>query len=381
MIRYRWVLKNLTRNRRRTLLTLASVTASMFLLSLLVAAYGFLRSPADPDHTHLLLVVSPRASMAMPMPVSYTKQIAALPGVAAVSPFSYFAGHYGGGDALIPALAFDAGSVFLFFGDWKVPEDEKQAFLRERTALIVGRKLAQRYAWKIGEPIHLTSSMYSGLSLEFVIRGIYTAREDETVALFHWDYLNEALGRRNTASQFWLLAQSPADVPRLMQAIDATFRDAPVETRTGTLKQVMLDFLNLLGNVQAILVSISAAVLFAVLMVVANAMAMSVRERIPEFATLRALGFRRVHILSWLAAECLSISLAGAVLGWLAASEVARLASRFAVGGAMPARLVVGGPALGLLGLVAIFISLASSLVPAYRAWKLSISEALRFLP
>ncbi len=377
-----WVAKNLLRNRRRTALTVASVAVSLFLVALLAAGYRFLTAPARSGGTELLLLVSPRASMTATMPLWYKDRIAALPGVVAVSPFGYFAGDYGGGSALIPALGFEPHLAFRFFPDWRVSPQAKRRFFGEKQAMIVGRALARKYGWRVGQHIHLTSPLplYSNLSLEFIIAGIYDSPHQMDTAVFHWDYLNNALGSMDEASEFWVRARSAADVPRLTRAIDALFRNAPVPTRTGTLKQAMLDFLNLLGNVKLMLLGIMAAVVFSVLLIVANTMAMSIRERTPEIATLRVLGFRRSQILGVLAAESVALALLGAALGGLGANALARAVSGFAVGGAIPARLAVGGPTFALVALMAVVIALASTMPTAWRAARLSIAEALRYV-
>jgi putative ABC transport system permease protein len=373
-----WVLKNLNRNRRRTFLTLSSVTASLFLLGVLGATYRFINSPSDSDGTHLVLVVSPRASMTMLMPLWYRDRIAALPGVTAVSPFGYFPGHYGGDDALIPALAVEPQAIFKLLSDWQVPEAQKRAFEGEKSAVVVGRRLAEKYGWKLGDHIHLTSSMFNSLSLDLTVRGIYTSPNDEGAVAIHWDYLNEAMGRLDKASQFWVRARSAEAVPQLTQAIDAIFRDAPVETRTGTLKQLMLNFLSLLGNVKMMLMGISGGVVFAVLLVVSNTMGMSIRERTVEIATLRALGFRTAQIVRVLVGEAVLLSLCGAALGLMLAEGLTRMISGLTVGGLMPAHLSVGGATLAVMTLVALAIGLLSALVPAYHAARLNIAQSLR---
>jgi putative ABC transport system permease protein len=375
-----WTVKNLNRNRRRTFLTLASVAASLFLLGTLGAAYHFINSPTEADATQLLLMVSPRASMNMTMPLWYEDRIRTLPGVEAVSPFGYFPGHYGKDDTLIPALAVDPAKTFKLLPDWKAPQDEVQAFLSERTAAVVGQSLARKYGWKIGDRIHLNSTQFDGLSLELTVRAIYTSVNDESAIAMHWDYLNEVLGRTNQTSQFWVRAHSAEVVSHLTQAIDATFHDAPVETRTATVKQAMLNFLAGLGDVKLMLLAVSAGVVFAVLLVVANTMGMSIRERTGEIATLRALGFRAAHIVGVLAGEAVLMALAGAALGLGAAAGLARVVSGLSVGGLMPAHLALGGAMAAMLVAVALAVAVASTLVPACRAAKLNIAEALRYV-
>jgi putative ABC transport system permease protein len=202
-----WILQNLLRNRRRTLLTLASVSLSLFLLAFFCAFYRFMIAPASSERTDLLLVVEPRASVTLEMPLAYQERIRSLPGVAASSPFAYFDGHYGSTEALVPGLGLDPRVVFTFFRDWTLAEEDRQAFLNERLGLLVSRKLAEKYGWKVGHRVHLASHSFSSLALDFVVRGIYDSKGQQTAVIFHWKYLNDALEGSNKASQFWVLAR------------------------------------------------------------------------------------------------------------------------------------------------------------------------------
>ena len=195
---------------------------------------------------------------------------------------------------------------------------------------------------------------------------------------FHWDYLNEVLGRPNKVGAFWVTARSAEDVPRLMQVIDGEFRNSDVETRTQPMKQFVLDLLSMLGNIKLILLGISAAVVFAVLLIVSNSMGMSIRERSAELAVMRALGFRTGHVLGTLTAESLAIGISGAALGCLAAAILFALASGYQMSGAMPLHIQIDAPSVGMALIVAIVISLASTLLPAYRAARIEIAQALR---
>ena len=179
--------------------------------------------------------------------------------------------------------------------------------------------------------------------------------------------------------QFWILANSTELMPSLMKTIDAQFRDDTIQTRTQTVKQFTLNFISWLGNVKLILVSVSGAVVFAVLLIMANTMAMSIRERTSELAILRALGFSTNTLLTVLTAESLAISLMGAFAGCLVAWVICRAVAGYALGGGLLVNLEVGLPgALSALG-VAVLTSLVSTLVPAYRASRMSIAEALRY--
>ncbi len=372
--------RNVLRNRRRTFLTGASVAVSAFLLAIFCATYRYLEAPPELDPTHLILVVFARTSVANPIPVSYQAQIAKVPGVAEVMPVFWFDGRYGSEDNILPALACDAEKLMRFATDWHLPQDQQQAFVGEKDALIAGRKVVKKYGWKIGEHIHLRSPNYLNIPLELVLRGVYASSGDEGMLAFHWDYLNEAMGRPNLAGYFYVLARSADDIPRLMNEIDATFRNSTVETRTQTLKQAALNFLSWLGNVKRILLLVSGAVVFAVLLVVANTMAMSIRERTAEIAVLRALGFRTQQVLRLLTAEAMAISISGTAVGCLFAAAASRRMAEYRIGGALPANIQVDVSTVGVTLLLAIAISLGSTLIPAYRASRANIAQALRFV-
>jgi putative ABC transport system permease protein len=379
MTRPQLVVKNLFRNRRRTFLTVASVAASIFLLAVFCATYRYINAPPTPGGFSLLLMVTHRTSTIIPLPLSYGDRIRNLPGVAAMSPVNMVDGFYGGQDFPLWALAFDAAALGKIFPDWQLPPDQRQAFVSEKTAFLAGLRIAQKYGWKLGDHVTLHSPGYN-LSLDLVLRGIYSSGEDETLLGFHWDYLNDAQGHPNKPGGFWVRAQSAEDVPRLMQEIDTQFRNAEMETRTQPMKQWVLDLLNMLGNVKLILVSISAAVVFAVLLIVANTMGMSIRERTAELAVLRALGFQTRQVLGLLAAESLGIALLGAIAGCLMAWTALRLTAGYQVGGAMPVYIQVDAATVGVALGVAIGISLGSTLIPAYRASRANIAQALRFV-
>jgi putative ABC transport system permease protein len=379
MISSRLVIKNVLRNRRRTVLTIGSVAASIFLITIFCATYRYISAPPAPSAFSLLLIVTHRTSLIIPLPLSYRDRLARLPGVAGVTPVNMVDGWYGAMDTPLWAFACDPEAVGGFFTDWRLPDNQRQAFMQERVALLAGRKMAEKFGWKLGDPIHLRSPGY-GVTLDLILRGIYTAPEDESLLMFHWNYLNEVLGRPNKPGAFWLRARSAEDVPRLMQEIDAQFRNTAAETRTQPMKQLVLDMLGMLGNIKLILLGVSAAVLFAVLLIMANSMGMSIRERTAELAILRALGFRTGQLLELLTAESLAIALAGAVVGCLTGALALAWTAGYQMGGAMPVYIRLDAATAGTALGVAVIISLISTLIPAWRAARISIAEALRFV-
>jgi putative ABC transport system permease protein len=313
------------------------------------------------------------------MPVSYRSRIEGLKGVRAVTQVDWIDARYKTEDTVVASFGLDPQVLFTFFPDWKLPSEEKEQFMHEKVAAIAGRSTASKYGWKVGDHIHVSSPSYFGVGVNLIVRGIYDSREEQSYLVFHWDYLNDSRGSPNLTGLFWILADSADDMPALMKAVDAQFRDETVPTRTQTVKQVVLNFLSWLGNVKLMLLSISAVVTFAVLLIVANAMAMSIRERTTELAVLRALGFSTNTLLTLLTAESLVICLVGGSIGCLAAWAICRAVAGYALGGFFLLNLEIGLPGvLSALG-AAVLTSLASTLVPAYRASRMSLAEALRY--
>ena len=314
------------------------------------------------------------------MPISYRSRIEQLEGVRAVTQVFWFDARYKDENTVIASLSLDPQILFTFFPDWQLSPLEKQQFMREKVAAIAGRSTANKYGWKVGDHIHVSSPSYFGVGVDLILRGIYDSDEEHSYLVFHWDYLNDVLGSPNVTGQFWILANSTDDMPPLMKAVDAQFRNEPVQTLTQTVKQFVLNFISWLGNVKLILVGVSGTVVFAVLLIMANTMAMSIRERTTELAVLRALGFRTNTLLTLLTAESLVISLVGASVGCLTAWAICRAVSGYALGGGLLVNLRIGlAGCLSALG-VAILTSLLSTLVPAYRASRLSVATALRYV-
>ncbi|MFB3920921.1 MAG: ABC transporter permease [Terriglobia bacterium] len=315
------IVKNAIRNPRRSVLTILSITISIFLVSSLQAILTRLDNLGQSSGAgHLRLVVRHRTSLGQPLPVAYKQRIAGLPGVKAVGAWNWFGGIYKDPANFFANFAVDADELEKTHQEYRVPPDQLEAFKRERTAAMVGKALMDKYDWKLGDRVTLKGTIYP-FDPECTIRAVFTTDDpsQERVFFFHWDYFNEALNRRNQVGTFAVLANTPEDVPRLMDAIDRTFRNTDAETKTETEQAFNLSFVSMLGNVKLLLNAISAAVVFTILLVAGNTMAMSIRERTGEVAVLKTLGFRRNTILYLLVGESLAIALLGGLLGGLGA--------------------------------------------------------------
>ena len=315
------ILRNTVRNPRRTALTILSLTVSIFLVSTLQTVLRTLDSAGQSNSSNLRLVVHRATSMTQSMPVSYKQRIAALPGVKYVESMDWFGGYYADPSNFFANFATDVDDFDKIADELVIPPDQLAAWKRERTAVLVGKRLMETYHWKMGDRVTLKGTIYP-VDLEFIIRAVYTDPEDvslERAMYFHWDYFDESLGRPGRTGSFYVKAAMPEDVPRLADKIDGMFRNTDAETKTETEKAFNLSFVSMLGNIKLLLNAICLAVVFTILLVAGNTMAMSIRERTGEVAILKTLGFRQNAILYLLVGESVAIALLGGILGALGA--------------------------------------------------------------
>jgi putative ABC transport system permease protein len=376
------IAKNSIRNRRRSILTILSIAASLCLLGVLAAVYFvFYHSEPSADQA-LRLVVRNRISLANPMPISYMQQIKGIPGVREVMIFQWFGGTYK--DSRNTANFFarfgvEPEKLAIVYPEYKLSDEERRAFLVERSACVVGRKTANRLGFKVGDKVQLVGDIFP-ITLDLTVRGIYDSEKDNENLLFHFDYLNEAIprARRDLVFNFVIRMERPEDAATIAKAVDDLFRNATNQTKTETELAFGLSFLSFLGNVKAYLLAICAAVTFTILLVSGNTMAMSVRERVREVGILKTIGFTPGTILTMLVGEAVVIAVAGGVLGLGLAYGLCGLMreapSTFADFSAITLPPVIVALCLS----VAVLIGIVSSFVPAWSASRRSILEALR---
>ncbi len=311
--------KSALRNRRRTVLTILSIAVSMFLVSTLEAVLTsiYRQGQTKSGSPHLRVVVHRATSMTQPMPEAYRQQIAAVPGVEDVIASNWFGGQYIDARNFFANFAVDADNFNKVYDEYVIPPAELAAWKRQRTGALVGKQLMDQYHWKIGQVITLKGTIYP-VNPELTIVAVYRDPEDQTQErsfYFHYKYLDELLGRPGQVGTFVVKVDSAADVPLVSKAIDAMYRNTSYETKTETEQAFQLSFVSMIGNVKLLLSLISIAVVFTILLVAGNTMAMSIRERTGEVAVLKTLGFRRNVILLLLVGESLIIALFGGLVG------------------------------------------------------------------
>jgi putative ABC transport system permease protein len=376
------IFKNCWRNRRRTILTIVSIAVSMCLLGVMVSLYhAFYLSDPAPDQA-LRLVVRSRVSLTVPIPRSYQQRIQQIPGVREVMIYNWFGGTFK--DNRDPKnqfarFAVEPEKLFVIYGELTIPEDQKKAFIQDRTGCVVGRDVANTFNFHVGERINLTGDIYPG-AFEFTIRGIFDSPRASDVMYINKEYIDQSLPerRRGLTGMFDILIDKPEDSARIAAAIDNQFRNSPAETKTESEQAFVVGFLSLLGNVKMFLIAISGAVMFTILLVSANTMAMSVRERVREVGVLKTLGFEPAAILSMILGEACFISAAGGLTGYLISMLLMGFVAKSPFGGFLPSlRLFEPSVAVTCI-LTAATIGVMSSLVPALSASRIPIVQALR---
>jgi putative ABC transport system permease protein len=376
------ILRNVLRNRRRSLLTLASTAISLALLSLLVAMYqGFFFDEQQTPNDARRLICRHRVSLTNPLPASYQARIGSIPGVERVSAWSWFGGKYIDERHFFGRFAVDPDIIFLIRKDWSMPTDQLATFIHQRTACAIGRKIADQYAIKIGDRVNITGDIYP-VNLELTCVGIFDHGPNGECLIFHRDYLRELMNQASpgaettdTVGTYAMLADTPDNVPRVARAVDTMFENSPYPTLTESEKEFGRSFLAFLGNIKLFLAAICGAVTFTILLVSANTVAMAVRERTREVAILRTLGYAPAEILQLVLGESVVISLVGGLIG-LAIGTL--LGKGIAQTGAFGFTGVKWQAAVIVLGM-AVLIGLLAALVPAMIASRKNVVESLRF--
>jgi putative ABC transport system permease protein len=374
---FRLVWANLRRKKVRTTLTIGSFTVALFLFGLLAAVRMGFRGGADAAGADRLDVIN-RVSLILPLPFSYRDRILKVPGVSAVTYAMWFGGVYQDERNFFPQFAVDKDTWFDVYSDYAVSPEGRQAFLRDRQACMVGRNLANRFGFKVGDRLPLRGTIWSG-TWEFNVVGIYdgSRREVDTSGMFfRADYLEEqrAFGK-GTVGWYVVKLGDLDDAVRVTKAIDDLFANSPFETRTQTEKAFAASFVKQMGNIELLIMSIGTVVFFTLLLVTGNTMAIAVRERSGELAVLKTVGFSDVRVLKLILGEAILIAGQGGLIGLVLAKAMIPGLSR-----ALPmlGALYVPPLTFGLGFVLALLIGTAAGLLPAVGAMRLRVVDALR---
>lgn len=373
-----FILRNALRSKRRTVLTILSIVVSLFLFCTLRTVITSLDASLRMTDT-TRLVVRRSTSLTFFMPLSYKDRLAQIPGVEAVSWSDWFGGVYIDERHFFPQFAVDPKGYIPMYPEYDIePPGAPDTFQRERTACIVGEKLAKRYGFRVGQQITLKGQIFPG-TWDFTVRGIAHSHSpdlDTNFMLINWDYLNQRTGNLGVVGVYVVKISDPSRAGEIAKTIDATFANSPAETKTETEKAFQLGFITMLGNIQTVIVAIGTVIVIAIILVSMNTMMMAARERTREIAILKALGFTNRAVLGLVLAESLLISLAGGVLGTGLARTVFSLTD-FNAGGFFSSFIVTWGTVARAIAIAA-FLGLVSGVVPAWNAARLKVVDALR---
>jgi putative ABC transport system permease protein len=382
MILLKMIFKNAFRHKTRTALTVLAVAIA-------ILAFGLLRTVISTWYAGVeassatRLITRNAISLIFPLPLSYYNKIRQADHVEEVSYGSWFGGVYITEENFFANFGVEPGTYLDLHPEYIIPEEQKEDFLRDRRGFAVGRQLAERFGWEIGDVVTLQGTIYPG-NWEFQLQAVYRGRDmsvDENQFFFHWEYLNETLERTNPAMAdhvgFYLVGVTDPDLAaQTAEEIDEMFRNSPAETLTETEESFLLGFISMTEAIIQVIQLVSLVVIVIILAVVANTMVMTTRERTAEYAVLKTLGYSGTQITVLIMGEAMIISLTGALLGILITYPAAA-GFRQALKSFFPTFNVAAATLLLDLG-IAVLVAIAASLIPARQAIRIRIAEGLR---
>ena len=383
MFLLRLLFKNAFRHRLRTVLTMVGLVVA-------ICAFGLLRTIVDAWYAGVegtsstRLITRNSISLTFPLPLSYADRLRSVEGVTGVSWSNWFGGVYITERNFFPQVAVDAPSYLALYPEYVLKDDEKKAFLLDRQGVIVGRKLADTYGWKVGDQIALRGTIYPGTWV-FNLRGIWDgvdAKTDESQLLMHWQYLSETARKRLGRSMadyvgvYVVRIDQPDNAPVVSERIDTLFRNSLAETLTETEKAFQLSFVSMSETILVAISAVSLVIVVIIMAVMANTMSMTARERLSEYATLKALGFPPGFIVKLLFGESLVIALLGGGLGMALTLPIAAAFAK-SVGTLFPVFLV-SDLTMALQLAASVVVGLVAAAWPAWKMSRISIVNGLR---
>jgi len=376
-----FILRNTFRNKRRTILTILSIGMSLFLISTLKTVLDELESPPNTPESAKRVVTRHLTGLGSVMPIAHRARIRSIPGVEEAIASQWFGGIYKDRSNFFAQFALDADRFSAVYPEIHTQTPEQlDNFVKLRTATLVGVDLAKRFDWKVGERITLQGDIFP-VDPELTIVGLISGGGSESTLYFHWDYLNE-LFPQNIAGIFIVKAKNADDIPAISESIDAMFASTNAPTKTETESAFILSFASMWGNVRLLVASIATVVIFTVILVAANTMAMSIRERTAEIAILKTLGFSPGQVFTMLITESALIALAGGLMGSLGGryfyAVLGLLVNLSAYTQGFIQTINVRWTTVAMAAGISLVVALFSTLVPALAASRLPIAIAVR---
>jgi putative ABC transport system permease protein len=378
----RLVFRNVFRAKLRAALTILGLVIAILAFGLLQTVVRAWYAAADAASATRLIARN-SISLTFSMPMYYRDKIRAVPGVTGVSVSNWFGGIYKEPKNFFAQFAVDAPTFFPMYPEFVFDPEQYQAFLRDRRGAAIGRQLADLHGFKVGDTIPLTSAIYPG-NWEFTVRAIYDARDQTTITrqmYFHFDYLNEVIKkvfprRSDQAGVFVVGIEDGQAAATIARAIDGEFKNSLAETLTETEKAFTLGFVAMVETIVVAIQGVSYIVILIIMAVAANTMAMTARERLPEYATLKALGFKPGTVAAMILGEAMLLALIGGGLGMLLTAPAIKVFHAATV--SVFAKMPLVPQTFQLQAACAVAVGLVAGIVPAIGAARVKIVDGLR---
>jgi putative ABC transport system permease protein len=373
--------KSAFRNRLRTVLTAVGVAiailAFLFLRTFIAAWYAGVEGSSSDR-----LIVRNKISLTFPLPKAYLTKLQGMPGVKDVSWANWFGAYYKDPKQFFANFAVEPEGYLRNYPEFMVDDAEKKAFFEDQSGAIIGDLLAEKYGWKVGDKVTLSGTIYAG-DWDFTIRGIYKGRDkatDRNQFMFHWKYLDERSQYGKDHVGWYVVNVAGSDGSKIAHDIDAAFANSLAETRTESEKAFQLSFISMSAAVLAAIQVVSFVVLLILVLILGNTLAMATRERTTEYAAMRAIGFKPGHIVMLVLGEGFVVALVGVIIGvGLSAPILKFFAGVFTRQlGAFLGSFEVEPSLLAIASGVALAGGMIASAIPARRAGRLKIVDALR---
>ncbi|MGH7834066.1 MAG: ABC transporter permease [Candidatus Binatia bacterium] len=379
------IVRNTLRHKLRSVLTVLGIAVAVMAFALLrtVVTAWYVGVEASAANR---LITRHAVSFVFPLPYAYRDRIAQVPGVERVTFAAWFSGVYIDKNQFFARLAVESNTFFDVYPEFIVDPAEYEAFRRERNACIIGIDIAERYNLKIGDIMPVEGDLFPG-RWEFVVRAIYRPRDkttDPSGMFFHWQYLEERVRqtepeRAGQVGWYVVRISDPDNAAPVSEAIDRLFANSRAETKTETERAFQQSFLSSMGSVITAMDVMSFVIIGIILLVLANTMIMSARERTHEYAVLKAIGFSGRYIFALIAGESLLLSVLGSAVGLLVTFPAIEGFQSTLPKGWFPVfyiepKTVVVGSLAGLL------VGLVACLIPARHAVSTKIVEGLRYV-
>ena len=356
------------------------MAASIFLLVLLQTFQRELTLPPEDVGSSLRIAVRNKVSLGLPLPARQRPTLEKIPGIAALTPFTYFGGRFRD-EEFTPFAQFAVDPIAFtnVFVDAKTPVDQLVDWQKDRRTCLVGEDTLQRYGLKVGDKMKLTGTFYP-IDLDLRIAGSYSGTLDDRSVFFHHKHLDEMLGGSETVGTWWVRAASAEEAPTVISSINQAFANTSAEVRAETESAFQMGFVSMWGNIKMLIGSISSVVVFTLLLVSLRTMSMAIRERFRELSVLKALGYRRREIFGFILAESFGLAMVGAILGAGSAFALSHAINIQELSGGMFVYFEVTPRILAMSFAIASLLGIVAAIPPAVSVARTSVVQGLKTL-